>query len=200
MILIMKKAIIYVPGLNDNNFINRNIVKLLPYFWKGYEVHIISPIWSEGKEFEQKLKFIINKIDELSKKGHAIYLFGQSAGGSAVLNAFVARKTKVKKVVNICGRLRKAQGVFPSLDFAARGNPAFKESVLIFENSNEKKLTMKDRKKILTIKPFLDEIVPSSTASLKGATNITIPVMEHSLGGVLALTLFSSKIKDFLLQ
>ncbi len=97
------------------------------------------------------------KIDELSDKEYEISLFGQSAGGTAVLNAYIERKNKI---VNICGRLRKGKNVFPSLETAAKGNPAFVESVLLFENQNEKKLTTEDRKKILTIKPLWDGVVP----------------------------------------
>lgn len=195
-----KKAIIYVPGLNDRKLLNSNLVKLLPLFWRryGFEVYPIQPSWNNGKEFISKLKLITNKIDELHSKGFKIYLFGQSAGGAAVLNAFVERKGKVEKVVNICGRLKKGNKVFPSLDLVAKGNPAFKESVLLFENQNEKKLTGQDRKKILTIKPIFDEIVPQSTVNLEGTTNIMIPIVGHSLGGIFGLTIFGYKIRKFL--
>jgi len=195
-----KKAIIYVPGLNDDRFLNSHLIDLLPYFWKryGYEVFIVRPAWKKGKTFSPKLKLIIDKIDELSKSGYAITLFGQSAGGAAVLNAFTERKSKVNHVINICGRLKKGIEVHPSLEIAAKGNPAFADSVLLFETQNEKKLTKADRKKVLTIKPLWDGVVPSTTVALAGATNITIPIIQHSIGGIAALTLFSKKIVSFL--
>lgn len=87
--------------------------------------------------------------------------------------------------------------MFPSLDFVARYNPAFKESVLLFENINENKLTKKDKEKILTIRPIWDETVPKTTVSLAGAKNIVIPTIEHSIGGIMALTIFSQKIREF---
>ena len=195
-----KKAIIYVPGLKDRNFFNRNIIKLLALFWTAqeFELFLIQINWRKGNKFAPKLKLIKDKIDELSTSGYSVHLFGQSAGASAALNASVERKNIVRRVINICGRLRKGENVFPSLKLAAKGNPAFEESVLLFENQNEKRLTHDDRKKILTVRPIWDEIVPASTVTLNGATNIQLPLLEHSLGGIFALTLFSSKLKTFL--
>jgi hypothetical protein len=196
----MKKAIIYVPGLNDDKFLNKKLINFLPLIWNkyGFDVFIVRPEWRTGKFFYPKLTLIINKIDELSSKGYAIYLFGQSAGGAAVLNAYTERKNKIKKVVNICGRLRKGKDVLPSLKTETAENPAFAESVLLFENLNENRLTMNDRKKVLTIKPIWDGVVPSSTVALQGATNITIPMVQHSIAGISALTIFSQEILSFL--
>ena len=196
----MKKAIIYVPGLNDDKFLNNKLINLLPLLWNrhGYEVFIIKPAWRQGKSFYPKLTLILNKIDELYAKGYAIYLFGQSAGGAAVLNAFAERKNKIKKIVNICGKLKKGTNVSPSLKTASAENPVFKESVLLFEDLNESRLTMNDRNKVLTIKPIWDGVVPSSTVALQGATNITIPMVQHSIAGISALTIFSGEILNFL--
>ena len=190
--------VIYVPGLRDQRFINKLLIKIISLFWKaqGFKFHIISPRWEEGKSFLPKLKLITDKIDELS--GKTVYLIGQSAGGSAVLNAYSQRKSEIAGVVNSTGRLRKGENVRPSLDHAARFSPAFKESVLLFENTNESTLTSKDRKKIVTIKPLWDETVPSSTVALKGATNITVPVVEHGFGGFFIVTLYSPVLAKLL--
>ena len=84
----MKKAIIYVPGLNDDKFFNSKFINLLPLIWNryGYDVFIVRPEWRKGKTFYPKQTLIINKIDELFTKGYAIYLFGQSAGGLSVID------------------------------------------------------------------------------------------------------------------
>ena len=195
----MNKVIIYIPGLHDDTFLHTNAVHILRYLWRpyGFDILVIKPHWGEGNSFAPKLKNIIDTIDKLSQK-KKVYLIGQSAGGAAVLNAFVARKNKVSGVVNICGRLIKGKKVFTYLELAAKGNPAFLDSVLLFENQNEEKLVDEDRRKILIVKPLWDEVVPASTVGLSGATTITIPMLFHSLGGVAALTLFSSKIRAFL--
>lgn len=38
----------------------------------------------------------------------------------------------------------------------------------------------------------------SATVALQGATNITIPIIQHNIGGISALTLFAQKILSFL--
>ncbi len=191
--------IIYVPGLKDHTFIKKALLRLLPLFFRpqDFTIHIIAPNWENGEKFAPKLKLITDEIDQLVKQGHMVSLIGQSAGGSAVLNAFCLRRKVITGVINNTGRLKTGVKVKPSLKWAARNSVAFKESVLLFEK-NESSLTKLDRKKILTLKPIWDEIVPKPTVSLIGATNLTLPVFEHGLGGVLIETLFSPLIVKFL--
>ena len=141
-----KKAIIYIPGLNDQSFLNKTFNNLFKILWKrfGYEIYIIQPHWQEESVFSSKLKLITDKIDELSNNDYEVYLIGQSAGGSAALNAFTERKSKVKKVINVCGRIKKGDNISPTLEQASRNSPAFKESVLLFENQNQQKLIWHD--------------------------------------------------------
>lgn len=192
--------IIYIPGLNDQSLISRNLVKLLPFFWEsqGFHAHVVSPRWEEGARFAPKLKLITDEIDRLVDQGHRVSLVGQSAGGSAALNAFYERRNVVNGVVNATGRLKAGVHVRPSLEWAARNSPAFKESVLLFEQQNEAKLTAKDRRKIMTMRPIWDEIVPSSTVSVKGATNKIAPILEHGIGGVFIVSFYSRVILNFL--
>ena len=195
----MQHHVIYIPGLNDTSARAKIVARLLPQWWKffGVIMHVIPMRWSEGKSFIPKLKNIVEKIDALNKSGTRIYLVGQSAGGAAALNAYVQRKNKVAGVVNIDGRLKRGKHVFPSLDFAAKGNPAFKASVELFEDRHEKKLSEKDRKKIMVLHPLWDDIVPIQTAKLFGTTDITMPVVTHILGGIVANIFFANRISMF---
>ena len=67
----------------------------------------------------------------------------------------------------------------------------------LFERS-ESKLTIHDREKVLTIRPLIDEIVPTSTVTIKNAKNIRIPCIEHALSITAAMTIFSKSIITFL--
>lgn len=190
-----KHFLIFVPGLGDNY----TFFKWATRNWeKEYGLTLIFyPVgWKENKTFDEPLINLLEIVDQLAKKGR-VSLIGSSAGGSAVLNAFAKRKTKIHRVINLCGRLRKGEGVFPSLDFAAFGYPAFKESVLLSEQ-NQKRLTVKDKKKILAIRAFYDEIVPSSTSILTGATNIQIPTVQHLTSMIFAILFFKKPIITFL--
>ncbi len=188
--------IIYVPGLNDQNILNRNLAKLIPFYWHKFSVttHIIAPHWEEGDSFGPKLKLLLREVDALIYHGHIITIVGQSAGGSAAMNAFCERRNMIHKVVNITGRLNRGDNVNPSLEQVSKNSRAFRESVLLFEKVNEPTLKPSDREKCLTIRPFWDEAVPSSTVSIKGATNLVAPFPEHTLGGILIGIFYASKI------
>ncbi len=192
--------VIYIPGLRDQSLQNKVLAKFISFIWNRYSVtvHVFEPHWSEGNSFYPKLKLIIDMIDTLSKGKDRIFLVGQSAGGSAALNAFVERKSKVSGVVCINGRLRKGIKVFPSLNLAALGNPAFKESVLLLEETNEKKLSKEERKRVMIIHSIWDDIVPTSTTKLEGTTEVTMPIITHMLGGIMACTVYTKILMNFL--
>jgi hypothetical protein len=187
--------IIYVPGLDDN----RNGYELLVGWWHIYGIipHVYKMEWKdEEKHFAPKMKKLLEKVNKLLDDGHTVSLVGGSAGGSAVLNTFL-EQPKINAVVNVCGRLRKGINAHPSLDWAARHSPAFKESVESFEK-REPLMTIEQRNRILTLTPMFDEIVPKNTTILKGAKNKTIFSVEHALSGLLGVTLFSPTIMSFL--
>lgn len=123
--------VIYVPGLDDS----RKGYELFVNKWRFYGIvpHVHRVGWSEREEsFEPKLKKLVSEIDNLIKKGNIVSLIGGSAGGSVVLNAFL-QEPRTNAVVNLCGRLKAGENVTPSLKWASRNSPSFKESVLMFE-------------------------------------------------------------------
>jgi len=193
----MQKVII-IPGLGDN-------IKATSWATKHWRSHGLTPvifpmIWNDGESFNIKMGRLLEKIDEYAASGDKISLIGCSAGASAALNAFIERKDKINKVISVCGRLRIGrQKGFRSLANRTKSSPAFKQSVELFE-SRQILLSAQDRKKIMTVSSkFGDELVPTSTSSLEGAYNITIPAMEHSISIYGALTIFSKPIISFLL-
>lgn len=192
--------IVMIPGLNDQNFLQKKAMELVAQHWKRYGVvgHVVSPNWEDGESFKIKLRKILKVIDELVDKAYAVSVLGLSAGGSAALNAFALRKKVLKAAVNGTGRLKAGENVRPSLRWAARNSPAFAQSVLLFENKNEPTLSKSDRRKILTLRPQLDEIVPSPTVAVAGADNRIMPVVGHLLGGAYVGLVMGKEILAFL--
>lgn len=191
-------CVIIIPGLGDQ----KKEIQLLVSHWRR---HGLTPIvhglgwWDGERSFVPKLARFVRLIDECRKQGARVSLVGCSAGGSAVINAFSSRRRAIHRVVTICGRLRR--GREPGFrSFAARtsSSPAFVESVLRSERVIEK-LSVDDRKKIMTVRPFLgDELVPAGTAVIDGVNNITVPYVEHVLTIAASLTIFSKPILNFL--
>lgn len=195
----MKHALIIIPGLGDDA---DKLTFVTKHWKKKYNLETIPhliPWIDNGENFEQKLDRLIEKIDALHEDGNKISLLGTSAGGSCAINAYCKRRDKIAKVINVCGRLKKGEHVFPTLDVAARKSPSFKQSVLLCEE-NLKSLNDRDRKKILTIRSYFDEIVPVSLIPIDGAHNIRIFSVEHLISISLAMTLYSKRIVDFILR
>ena len=189
-------SVIIVPGLSDRTL----GIKIVVAWWHlfGLQPLVLPVIWKEGK-FKDKLDMILGYIEALSNAGHDISLIGISAGGSAVLNAYIERPGSIKRIVSICGYLRNNAGEDQtSFKKHATENPAFGESVSLFEK-RENELINQDRKKILTVRArFGDELIPDRAAFLVGATNLQIFSRGHALSIALALTLYFNRIISFL--
>lgn len=192
-----KHIIIIVPGLGDAT----DILKLLTKHWKKHGIHLIFYAigWRDGEEFQPKLDRLIELIDELTKKGDRVSLIGTSAGGSAVLCAFIKRKNKVHRIINICGRLRTGpEHGLRSFQKTTSTSRAFAQAVKLAE-AQEHTLTKAERKRIMTVRArFGDELVPPETTVMEDAYNTSVPTPEHMLSIGAALTLFSRSSIRFL--
>ena len=193
----MNHKIIIIPGLGNNVALTSWAVGN----WKNYDLEpvVYSMNWHHPTEtFQTKLNKLTNLVDQFKHKSCAVSLIGCSAGASAALNAFLERKSSVNKAISLCGRLKTgSQTGSRSLKTRSKSSPTFADSVSFFEN-REDMLTKEDKKRIMTVRSTLDELVPADTATLTNVTNITIPVIEHSLSIYLALKIFNRPLIDFL--
>lgn len=187
-----KGKLIVIPGLGDRVKLTELMARQL-----NMDFEVIRMSWNDRSDFDSKLKKIIQKIDAATKEGRTVIGLGISAGGSAILNAFVERQENMIKVINVCGRLRAGEDVFTTLDEASKSSPSFRQSVLMFER-NENKLSLEARSRVLTIRPLIDPVVPGSTVTVEGAVNAQIISLGHVLSIALAMTLYKGKIEDFL--
>lgn len=199
-----KHHIIFIPGLGDNTFPNTNkfytgfINRPLGFRHRDVKVHIFRPEWNTENTFNPKLERLLKVIDGLTEQGHVVSLVGQSAGGSAAINAFANRPDKINGVVIVAGRLRSGENVSPTLEKAAKKSKALEDSVLSFEKI-EPNLTPEQRKRVMTITMLDDKVVPPSTVPIEEATNL-YKRGGHFKGGVLGSSIFnySKSILDFL--
>ncbi|MFA6005719.1 MAG: hypothetical protein WC775_04515 [Patescibacteria group bacterium] len=191
--------IVFIPGLHDQHPLQKALLSLLPSVWRlfGLRMHIVYPEWEKGNSFTPKLERILAKIDSLLDAGYSVAVAGQSAGGSAAGNAFIQRKNKLAGFVNITGRLKEGNNVTPTLAKVSKNSPAFAESVRQFER-DEKKLSKTDRKRMLTIRPLRDYVVPAATAAVAGGTNLISPFPGHATGGIYINIFYARRIREFL--
>lgn len=190
--------VVIVPGLGDDT---KKLQWVTNHWLKfGLEPIIHSVGWHDRKiEFQSKLNRLIKLIDELSKGSDKVSLVGTSAGGSAVMNAFIERRDTVFRVINVCGRLRKGnQSGFRSFESRSASSPSFAQSIQLCE-SNLATLSDRDKIKIMTVRAmFGDELVPGDTSIVEGAYNTQVPTPEHVFSIGMALTVFSKPLIVFL--
>lgn len=177
----MKITAVYIPGLFDKQkgliFAQRQLLRSWRLYGIRTELFVVG--WAnEAESFDNRLKALLERIDELAKTGSEVVLVGASAGASTALAAFAKRKETVCAMISICGQLRGIKKVpDPALDI----NPRFRASLEAMEKSLTT-LSSDDRQRILTLRPRVDAVVQPDEAVLDGAVNVQMPVVGHLFG------------------
>ena len=191
----MKRVAIYIPGLGDRRTRGQERALAL---WRlqGVEAEIFAVRWYDKEAFEDKLRRLLARIDELDSQGKQVSLVAASAGASMAVNAYAARPDKVQYVVSICGKLQ-AIGIGSVHGRVYSDNPAFHESMQRLAAS-EASLDHTHRRRILSMYPIFDESVPVRETQLQDARLLRMPVSGHFLGIAYGLTAGSRKAVRFL--
>lgn len=195
----MKTLVIMIPGLGNDSI---HIYNPMLNWWrkKGIEMLLFKTEWRSEENHQNKLKRLLDLIDEKAKN-NKVALIGMSAGGSLALNAFCERKNKIDKVITVCSRLRigKMNGL-SGFKKRVEGYPSFKESIIRTEEK-EKLLSEKERQRIMTVHAlFGDQLIKANTAIIDGTKNITVPTMGHRISIASSLTIFSKPLREFIVE
>jgi hypothetical protein len=150
--------------------------------------------WSDKKSFSEKFAAILRDIDKLIAAGYKVSLVAASAGASAAINAYGARRKSIRKVVCVCGKLRNF-GTINTTTYSR--NPAFQESLEMLRISLPE-LSVKERYRILSLRPLSDNVVPPTDTVVEGAQSGTLPTIGHTFTIVYALTFGSLRIAGFI--
>lgn len=189
--------VIISPGLDGRIWGLQMITKNWP---KKYQLYpdIVQTIWKDERDLKPKLQKIIDLIDLHHKQDHIVSLVGTSASGSLILNAYLERRDKVHKVINIGGFLRPgSENGIRNFKTRSTASISFYQSVMQF-TEREPQLSRSNRKKILTVHPrFGDELVPANCVTISGATNETIFSIEH-IASIAASLFFYKPVIQFL--
>lgn len=189
----MKHTVIYIPGLGDSRVGGR---RLLVAGWRIYGVRPVvhQMNWADKQPFELKFRALLQHIDERISKGERVSLVGESAGASAALNAYAARRQTIHRVACICGKLQRPETIHPA---TYRQNPAFAESMELLPVSLNS-LAPEQLRKVRSVHPLWDPTVPVPDTLIPGAESKTIPTFGHATSIVLGDTLFGYVLTGFL--
>jgi hypothetical protein len=150
--------------------------------------------WADKEPWPPKLERLLARIDELNKEGKPVGLIGVSAGASAVINAYAARKDKIVGVVAIAGKMNHPEAIGSRY---AQRNPSFVTSARDCEQAL-RTLTPANRKHILSRFALLDGIVPRRDSVISGARNRFSPTIGHVFTIVCQITFGAPSFLRFL--
>ena len=192
--MVSKHHIIYIPGIGDHRtYYQPQILSI----WRAYgvKVHYHPVIWrSQHESWNKKLNKLSNLIETLYDEGATVSLVGISAGASAALNAYAVNKDKLHAVVYICGKLRHPETIGRS--YYDR-NPAFETSLHEVQGVINK-LTVKDKAKMLNVRPFFDETVPVAHTEIPGVRKLVMVSAYHVPSIFIAISLYGPLICGFI--
>jgi len=132
--------------------------------------------WGDKEPWTPKFQRLLARIDELVKEGKPVGLVGASAGASAVINTYAARKDHLVGIVCISGKINRPQVI---ANRYVKNNPAFVTSAYDCEQAL-KTLDPADRRRILSRYAVFDGIVPHVDSRILGARNRLSPTLGHS--------------------
>lgn len=191
----MKHHVIYVPGIDDNiGYVQSAAVRL----WRIYGVrgHFHIMPWRSEETWQTKFNRLLAQIDDLRGKGDTVSLVGASAGGSAALNAYVARRNKVSGVVLVCSKVKHPETVFQRI-YAQ--SPALKDSLEQLQPSLAK-LTAKDKAKIRSYYSPVDRTVSYADSAITDVEEVRLPSFKHSYAIAYAIFIRAHHLLTFLKQ
>ncbi len=169
-----KLHLIYIPGLGDDKVTGQQKAISTWRLW-GVTAELFQMHWADNEPWNQKLKRLLVRIDSLSAEKEHIGLIGASAGASAVINAFAARKNYVTGCVLIAGKVNRPETVGGQYHLQ---NPAFITSLRDCQKALAS-LDVNDRKLILSRYALADEIVHKPDSHILGARNRLVPTIGH---------------------
>lgn len=157
-----KQHIVYIPGLGDGYDMFRKAGLLL---WRkpGTKTTLVSMHWMDTHEsYEDKLGRIKKAIDKYPS--HKVVLVGESAGGAMSIVAMRRFRSKIHRLVTVCGMNQGAGNVSGYVYYQ---NKAFKYTMEEADTITPT-LSAEDRRSMLTIYSPLDATVTPKATLLDG--------------------------------
>ncbi len=181
-----KRQLIIIPGLGDRGWLYACIKPL--WLFLGFDVHIFVFHWGDKQSlFNDSIKSLLDFVDGLNSK--EVYVIGASAGGTAAVNALIARPDIIVRAVTLCTTYNI--------------NPYIRNQLLIQSiNHLSVSLSAADKKlrdKLLPVYGFCDLIVPYAISKPNNITSKRFLAVGHSQSIFLSLTLYSGLTKRLLL-
>ncbi len=172
----MKKPLhlIYIPGLGDTR-VSGQMKAISTWRWYGVTAELVQMNWANNEPWQQKFDRLLARIDAARASGHDVGLVAASAGATAAINSYAARKADISGVVLIAGKVNRPAAIGQTYH---RRNPAFITSAQDCQQALAS-LGEADRRRILSRFGVIDEVVARADSFIPGACNRTVPSVGH---------------------
>jgi pimeloyl-ACP methyl ester carboxylesterase len=187
--------IIYITGLGDHKAEGQRRAVASWRLW-GVEAELFQVKWGDKEPWPPKFQRLLKRIDTLVGQDKQVGLVAVSAGASAAINAYSARKDVVAGVVCIAGKINRPQAIGRRY---REDNPAFVTSVEDCQKALES-LNSSDRRRILSRFAVFDGIVSLKDSRVPGARNHFVPTIGHIPTIAIQITLGAPSFIHFLKQ
>lgn len=187
-----KIGFLYINGLGDGATTPKD--KIVRWWWQhaGLDIQHAHINWYEGKNLEDKLNAVEQKVDGMLSSFGGVAIIGSSAGGSLAVNSFGRLRDRNVCAVSAHGRL--SAGDYPdshrmSLHHRAhldtsKPSQGFFDSVVMAETQVIPTLSEQDKKRLLILTQLTDLVVPLDTVSIEGVQQHRSVALGHSGGFV----------------
>jgi hypothetical protein len=166
--------LIYITGLGDHK-VNGQLKAVRLWNRYGVSAEVFQVKWADREPWQPKFERLLKLIDQHIAEGKHVALVGASAGASAVINAYAARKDQVVGTVLLAGKVNRAHAIGGSY---RSQNPAFITSAEASQYAL-KTLGPEHRRRTQSRYGIIDEIVPFTDSVIKGARNKVMPTIGH---------------------
>lgn len=164
----------------------------------GISVRHIPVDWYATEPFPELLGRVIATVQEELATHGKVVICGVSAGGSMAVNVYGGLRHENLAVVVLCGPLRLAKlawwdnRTLQRIAFRDPSRPSqiFFDSITYCNSMTIPVLTQHDKRRIVTVQQWADNIVPRPTMGIPGVRVAHVPGFGHTFGiavGVLRL-------------
>jgi len=178
-----RPVLVIVPGIGDDTPIYKKFARR----WQrlGFECHIVAFGWANTHApLPSTLDTFLQRLDQL--QADELYIIGISAGGTAAVNALMARPY-VKKIITVCSPLAAMPGL---------RNPLLGASINRL-SSGLPQLSAEQKRRILSVYGSHDQVVDIRLSQPTGVQTRKLQTMLHAPTIYIAMQWYARSLSRF---
>lgn len=189
------QTVIFVPGiLDDIGFVQSMLVRLWCLRGVRGVTHVMP--WAGPDNYPALEAKLLARIDALTTNGNRVVLIGASAGATAVINAYRARRKQVSAVLMMCPKINDSTNIGAKF---LKKNPSFLTSIKQ-EEIAQAQLTAEDKARFVIFVSPRDGVVNPHDSLIAGVKTCQLAPLRHNAAILHGLSFGFGQLKRELLR